>query len=594
MQCPRLSKFLPPVRLKVWISLAVPVALALAILIGIGGELQHDLTSVLRNDAASLYAGAYKEGIANFPDLGTWLELGLDPILFSIALLIVTASLYRRTLWGAALVTGAGTALALSLLDVGALLFRKDTEDALALSLSADVLAGISIGLAAVLVLKWYVHLWRRFNESLVSLVAFSSIVLAAAVSFSTILYLALFFFFQPTPVEINARLEAPARGFFVSYSDDRPDRFRKGEEPGRAFSIIPPQSSGAGAELDLIDSRPVLSWRSSANGPTFDARVFLLLDCGPLAPFEVASKFTPAWQLRNVSSLTITVDRGQSFAFVDGGPDRKFTLDVHGGAMFWLEKANKARKLQRNVQAYVSSPSRLSAAGSAPLKFALEAPLMRVTEHRFATSVLRTMKLAANGKVETLSAGGARRYTGGRLNCRSAPASAVDRAAALATAFDATLVAEIIQRRDESRFYAVDSGRLSVSGIDGWVKIDSPEVGDVSGRALGEAFGITFAGKVVGATIDGVELKPSEQDGFDAYGEFRGTLEDSGYRIEGSAKGLWRNQHRMNPTRWERMSTELQATLLGALGVILFALAKLSRHAFPHFKKNEELFLQL
>lgn len=149
-------KLLPPLRLKAWLTLALP--LALAFLIAIGGDLQHGLTSTLRSDASSLYAGAYGEGISKFPDLGTWLSWGLDPVLTPLALLIVTAALYARTVWLASLFIGVGTFVALTATDALILIFADEDQQisSLGVSVAANFLAACAIAIASVLALKCF------------------------------------------------------------------------------------------------------------------------------------------------------------------------------------------------------------------------------------------------------------------------------------------------------------------------------------------------------------------------------------------------------------------------------------------------------
>lgn len=362
-------------------------------------------------------------------------------------------------------------------------------------------------------------------------------------------------------------------------------------------FSPIPPRTEASGAEVTLVDARPVLSWTAPSTGARFNAKLTIVTDCAPLDPFKQTEAFRPNWQLGNVKSLSFEMDAGQTTAFVDDAGDRDYTLEVRGGAFFWLNAGRQSESEKRSVSAYVQPPSRLSVRGGTPLRFFVSVPLIDADEQKRPFSKARTMRITGNGKAMNVTAGGSRTLNRERLlRCGVAGSSmdAILNSGALSGAFLIGVLVEIIEAPEQSRITLPDGGLLSLRGLAGQVEIFEPATADASNGSLGVASGISVIGNISRAQLDGTEVKFNKDDGLDGFGRFRGRMDGNGYEIRGLAEGLWRNQRRVNPTRWERMPTEVQATLLAALGLILLGLGRLLMKLLPHLKKDEELFLQM
>jgi hypothetical protein len=594
MQVSRLYKFLPPLRPRAWLTLVLPLALALSFLIATGGELQRGLTSVLRSDAPSLYAAASGEAIERFPNLGSWLLWGLDPVPLILAFMIIGTSLYARTVLLASLFVGVGTFVGLTLLDLLMVLSAEDQQiSGWGVSVSANLLAGCAIGIATVLALKSFTFMWRKAPKG-IALMLFPIGVVVASVSASTILYLILYFFFHPTSVHLEARLEAPAKGFFFPADGSRV-RVRSNDEPFRPFSIIPPETPAGYAEATFIDAQALLSWSASTPGPQYEMRMTVVTDCPSIQPFERAASLRPNWVLRDIRSFGLQMDAGLTYVFIDRVGDRNYTVDVEGPAFFWIKPFDGATRQQRSVEAYVRPASRLIVQGGTPLRLFLNAPLTDVDDQRRAISVERTMRLTVDGEATEIRAGGRRDLGDRPLRCATAGPSveALD-ARELAGAFSVGILVEIVQAPNQRENYLPNGGRLLLNRLSGSVEIFEPMTATLSDRRLGEAASISVSGHFPRAYLDGVEVKADDRDGFDGFGEFVGYLDDGGYRLTGQAAGLWRNQRRVNPTRWERLPVEIQATLLGAMGILLVFIGRFLFRIFPHLKRDEELFLKV
>lgn len=162
--------------------------------------------------------------------------------------------------------------------------------------------------------------------------------------------------------------------------------------------------------------------------------------------------------------------------------------------------------------------------------------------------------------------------FTDQILDCR--PIS-VDDAASVAAALTLKISLKVhpnkgaLRERFGSSEFTVDHGSL-------WLTDVNPDMFD--GRSFGYLSFVAIPGGVSFVEVNGTPIKfPNDETVIWARGELEGRYQGRAkFVVAGDAHYLWTDQKRLNPTIWERLSSEERLWLLGALGALLITLGRL------------------
>jgi hypothetical protein len=81
----------------------------------------------------------------------------------------------------------------------------------------------------------------------------------------------------------------------------------------------------------------------------------------------------------------------------------------------------------------------------------------------------------------------------------------------------------------------------------------------------------LSLSGNVLNLNVDGAARTITPGDDYSAVGDFEASFDQGGkVKLVGSARMFWKNESRINPTRWERLTWDVRALLI-TLGGTLF-----------------------
>lgn len=206
-------------------------------------------------------------------------------------------------------------------------------------------------------------------------------------------------------------------------------------------------------------------------------------------------------------------------------------------------------------------------------LAFYVTTPLIKPESGGIALSN-RKILLTVNGKSSTVELEKPRGDSDQKnLVCRSIdPNGALqrDRATLQGARSSISVLVRITKRATPASVYGIENSALKIVGGNGWVRATAPisrhELRDHAGRADL----IAFQGNIVSLDVDGSSMIPRTTDNYTAYGEFDVEFESkTKLRFSGDARALFKNGHRLNQTRWERITWAQQAFI----GTLLLSL---------------------
>jgi hypothetical protein len=163
-------------------------------------------------------------------------------------------------------------------------------------------------------------------------------------------------------------------------------------------------------------------------------------------------------------------------------------------------------------------------------------------------------------------------------IECKELPAPESLEAGKAASINSNAVVVGVLVRIDRSPTsrYSSEDSVLRASNGSGWITISGLRVKDLSRAKSGQVSFVQFAGNIVNLGVDEAKVIPNPAATYTTIGDFEGSYQRDGQlRFLGTAKALFKDGNRMNPTKWEKLSWSRCAFLLSMIGSLLVALAK-------------------
>jgi hypothetical protein len=202
------------------------------------------------------------------------------------------------------------------------------------------------------------------------------------------------------------------------------------------------------------------------------------------------------------------------------------------------------------------------------------------------ATIQNRTLHIRSGEDEESVDFEGPMEMSSKKIKCKELPAHE-PLEARKAVIRDSSAIVGVLVRIDRgpTSYYSREDSELRAANGSGWITISGLRVQDLPRAKRGRASFMQFAGNIVNLEVDDAQVTPNSAATYTTIGDFEGSYEKGGQlRFLGTAKALFKDGNRMNPTKWETLSWDRCAFLLSMIGSLLAALAKF---VISSLKKN-------
>jgi hypothetical protein len=566
--------------LQVWQLVAlIPIALGLSFVLSTGPHLQTYVLSLLNSQSSSIYGSAFDQELIEFPSLKTWLLMGLEPqfLLFGGILGWIGLRIARPR--GIAWIVACAAFLALSAGDgVVGLITDQMSAKWISENLSSNFFGG---GLIAAVVIFLYeaADFFRRHAplEAEVARYVAPVTVSIGGLALSCFVYYASELFYNPLPAQIDLLISAPTSG-----SASPPERKA---DP----SAVESKTTGA-KELRSFSFAPegTISANVSWISPRGMAKILGIVD-GPGNPLRVS--ITPVVGCTSREQVAELLDARPEAWVADAGPtdfltthrkDQLLTVRTVIGKLtqFHLQEEPISKLLK--ITQFVGEDGAVELRGR-ELQFLLGLPLFGIDDKKLKFAS-RVIKLRLDGRLVTIrfSAPTINEVSTKGMACALLPGlpklgSSVSVEATIGNTMG--LVGFVVGVKGDADYNSMslaDVGvRLSTAG--GWIEIASLEPSSIRHEWLGEIGSFQVRGNVSGMQIDDAPRTTGPAENYAAIGAFNARYGLHGeVRIWGQARWLWRDQARLNSTKWERLGTEIRLLVMGLVGTLLSALGAL------------------
>lgn len=564
-----------PLMATCWLVSTACLVVGLSLVLGTGPEIQTYIYALIRSDSPSIYGSAYQDGLATFPSLRQWLMAGLQLQFLLISTIIIAFSFNRKGATSTFVASALSSFLALVVVDLAfaayynALSFDYALENVIADAFGSLVIA-FTFAIVLIAANTCFIQLrGPRFFRGLAA--GFVAVLLGIVMSAAA--YYATEFFYRPIPVRLDAVLDAPVN---VSLGLDIPaskkDRANSKEQTADGpFQLLPRDIEDGSLRWNspADDHKFVVGWNRLADSASFDATIEFFADCFSEAINKATSIEDHQIKIRDIRQLDVSFDQGAAeFGTLDRAKTSGKMIARVGTISIFSIDLDPGSKRTKTTQ-FVSKDSSITVKGDGrDLGYYLSAPLFKATGDDSGASS-RSMSIKANGNTSVIEIAKPRaRRKIGELKCRSVePSEAMRRDRVAIGGADAVFGAVIRIKEGSTSSYGQEKSSLQVDGGNGWISfLRSTDQARNSGH-LGHAEFLAFKGNIPTIDIDGSATTARPIDEYFAFGDFVGSFEESSkVRFAGSAKTLWKNGQRANPTKWEKLSWEQRTAMITVL----------------------------
>jgi hypothetical protein len=568
-----------------YILIVAALTLSISMLVSVGPAFQYYSLSLIRSDAPSIYGSAYNDSLIRFPHISDWLAAGFHWQFLTIAALVVVSTIRCRTARKLFAFSSLAFFFTLTANDFLFAIINSELstgyalENIVANALGGPLLAFATVTFVAIADLS-FVHvsgptMWRQSIGALI-------IIIVGACSNITLFYSAEFFY-RPVPVKLDVVFDYPVSGSIGrgSIKDKTP-----------SFQLFPSSMSNStihwrGRTPEGTES---VQWTSNSQDK-FSATVELFGDCIE-DRLDVSKSIKENARLFNdVNRFSVSSNPGFSSISTLDSPSMSARLVSAFGKLqtFWLDREAENQRVK--ITQFAPNDATISIWNhSDAFTIFINVPLFAESEKGI-VSAARALQFSLNGleyTVQSIPSGAPRDSI---LKCRSLPLRNILSAHLTSISEGLNYLGALIRvtkRLSPKSIYGVDDNEIKIVVGNGLVSIIQ-SIDDIARRhEAGTADFLNFLGNVASLDIDGGSIAIRSIDHYAAFGKFVGRFEQSGQlRFSGVAKALWREQARVNPTKWERLSWEPRLSILGIVAAALGSVAGL----FLKCMKNDTTF---
>jgi len=559
-----------------WNLFRCSLILCLAFILGTGPNVQAYVLALIKSDSTSIYGTSYHNDLIRFLPLQNWLLALTFGIAFPMpqAFVIAIATGWQTAPRKIFIATLAASFLVLMLTDlIGALWVQKLTVGYFLENVISNFLGSIFLSFL-VLFLFWlwefvYEHSYSLWSARLVAPLLFILI----GSSFSIIAYYTAELFYRPIPVRTVAVLEPPIASMAAYHIEDLDESRDKNRAP--SFSFFPKSVSNGKMRLRTGGGKLKGHWNALTPNARYDVTVSFFEGCEILdANFKLPESNTP-FVLTDVHELDIWFDDDSSHAvtYNPKGWSGKIALDNDDNwPRFNVKSSSDGSKLFDVTQVVDSDARSRLGDDSGHVAFYFWNSL--VDRGRSVRLSKRVLHLRADDKEFALSFTPLNTYPDSSPNkCVPLATEKIIRSKIATTHIDIGVLINVDQRSvgeaDSLLRFGGGDGVLTISATEADLRRSQPGGGSIDW--------IAFKGKAAYLEINGLATNTTEFDSYQILGPLTASYEDNGrLSLEGTATGLWKNEFRLSPTKWEGFGLSQQGGVTAVFFLLIGLFGKL------------------
>lgn len=566
------------------LSILATTGVCLAFVFSTGPQIQSYLLSLLNSDVLSVYDSIHQQGLVEFPSLASWLEITFNWQFLVMGLVVAWYATRhdepRSVAWNAALSTAIvlmvfDTATAFQQHQVNAKWFAENSASNIFGSVFCAALV-LGIFSSADFVQK-HVPGGATMHRTLPQL-----IVLLGGLLYCCAAYYVSGLFYAPLPARFDISISAPASGA-TSVKELRTGSSLN--ESDRPFAIAPKKAIRSNVTWQSPLGKVAIRAKFSGNQlPQVEVRP--VSGCISVEQLQKLESGTDAFvKASDVSSMEIIGDTGMTdfMTVFPSDHSSSFKLDTGATTMFYLDEQSDQKSIK--ITQFVDQDALLEVRSNHSMKLFLGIPLLAATEKKVALAPrLLTVRIGGSTQLIRFWPPKSIRDVPMHTECGFLKdlrplqsTSDGDRDIQQADAVVGVLVS--VTQPVDTQSMSTDDVGIRINSAGGWVSITDLKLDDLHQEFLGRLSMLQVRGNVSDFTLDDVPQASRQVVAYTAVGDLQAEFAQGKLRVWGQAKRLWKDQGRLNATKWEKLSWEpklfIVSLFLSTVGLLCSAIAR-------------------
>lgn len=553
-----------------------------ALVLSIGPQAQTYLFSLLNSQVPTVYGAVYQQALIQFPSLASWVGEALKWQVVAMGMFVAWFTtknpeprvLFWNTAWSSAAIQ--------SCLDiVGALLWYELTIRWAVENLVANIIGGAVVAALAVATFAAADFAYKHAPIGPVVRGALSPLVLVlAGLLYCCGAYYVAGIFFEPLPARFDISMSAPSSGATALKSGPSDVALK---DHDRQFSFSPDDSINANVHWISPHGNTVV--RTGTVGeelPSVELRAFG--GCVNATEAQKVAAGTQAWlSTSNVSHFEIASDNGPT-DFETAMPSQiksKIKIDAGQVTMFSIDEEPSSKSLK--VTQFVDKGASVDMHSSRTAQFFLGLPLMSGDEKKMALKPrMLTLRIGPRTHFVRFWPPKSVRAIPERTECRVLtdlnPPDREDQTDIDPKDFLVGVLVTITRPADEKSM-SVEDLPIRITSSGGWMTLAGLQAADLRAASLGRLSMLQARGNISDLLLDEVAQTSRQIETYTAVGDLQAQFVQGKFRVFGQARRLWKDQSRLNATKWEKLGWEQKSALLAmvvsTIGVLGAAIAR-------------------
>lgn len=554
-------------------------------LFGVGNYVQQFAYDALQGGALSVAELASGEPAILLPTLGDWCRTFLDWQILLVGSLAAAIGLCGSSPRHIALFTGLSFAAAITVSDAGNHLYLGDfSANTIFKDFLANLVGGAMAAILATAALWLYEAIIVRFGSGLgYRFIAAASMPLLAVLLTVSVYYL-IDFFYQPAVAPFSFTARAPFDGYVSPRNHDNDSKDQAD------FTFIPTKAMKTDTSITATSGRLAATWKPLLPEQRFKMQLFLVSDCMDLkaAKSAIPRGAVPLKDENPLEAVGLRTDEGMGFLDISKNDNESLSIKMQRPTFYWIQKEKGEPGSAISYFLVRSDVVKRDVRGTT--EFLIRLPLLK-EDDRSSTPASRTISVSLAGHAEKLTFVADQKLDPRRkVECHFIPSDLAQSShvPASASALEPGVFVRIDPVEMPLTVYQMFDSELRITGLDGPLETGTIPNGSLKNHDFGKSDLIAVTGNISDLNVDGTDVTTKAGDQIYVMGEIGGSFGDAGEaKFNGVAKVLWKNGHRVNKSRWEKLSTEWQLAILAWFGSLALALYRLLRPALGRLRTN-------
>lgn len=555
------------VRLQTYV-VAVPFWLLVSFLISFGPSLQSAVMGAISHDADTIFDATVKHGCACMaPNLASWISTSLYWPYPLIAAIITLISIGAKSQGTFALRVSISSAICLLISDIVSNFFQHSATPSLSENIIGNISGGFLIGAIALVCVELIgnatinTHLKPIKNTLILSI---SAIVIGLTTS--VICYYVMAFITIPLPKPVNLVAQEPLNFAYVTSKNEMVDYYipstYDGDDPKEPFVLTPHNISFSSISLKLID-KSAIAWSKDANGVEYDLKIYAVEMCEGEIPKNLSS---PIMIINNINNATINLDGNTDKIRFEAAEKISISTKIENGtaSTFYKNKDNE----KMGITQFINSSDKILLYPHGKFRSIISLYLFD-DEKNLVKPSKSTYSIKYNNASATHTFSFDRRIPPSKP-CQEIHVGNIndfDNSTTIVGSPEISLVADFVPKNADIVSLLSDEQNVQLNTSAAFIYLDGTMKSDLQYANSGRLSLFQARGNVAGIDVGGQQISANSNDIVNIVGHLIARYNENGALVI-SSKGAyaWKNQERLNHTKWESLQNEYKIAFLTAM----------------------------